>query len=181
MKTLIILLLFLVSTMANSQKLSKRDSTNILFKAKLFSISEYGIANKEEIMKDIEEQKAVFLETLYEHFVFIRVDFSQPYRQLNHSILTLNRECSYYLAFNVLDSRFYKLGGFGTVDIDDFFNDLKLRELTVFKGISGSEVDGIDIHCLYEYFELSKKKRKKKGYTCFDGCKNENETIVIIK
>ncbi len=181
MKASILLLLLLTVTLVNSQSLSTKDSTNILAKSKLLTVSEYGIANKEQIMMDIEGQKAVFLKTLYKDFVFVKVDFSQPYRNLDYSTSTLNRVCSYYLAFSIKDSRFYKLGGFREVDIDDFFRDLKLRELTIFQGISGDEVADIDIYCLHEYFELNEKKRKKRGYKCLDVCKEKDETKVIIK
>ncbi len=175
----IIIFLFTVTTLAvNGQELNKRDSANILFKAKLLTASEYGIGNKENIIQDIDQQNAFFLETFYKKFVFVKIEFSQKYQRLNQSVSTLIRPCSYYLAFSISDSRFYKLGGFDVPDIDDFFQHLKWREEKVFDGISGNEVQEIDIYCLYDYFELSHKKRRKKGYSCFENCRDITKTEI---
>lgn len=46
------------------------DSTAVIFKAKLFTVSEYGIASRENILRDIENQKVIFLKTKYKTFFF---------------------------------------------------------------------------------------------------------------
>lgn len=155
------------------------DTTAIAFKAKLLTVSEYGIADKNQVLKDVESQKITFLKTKYENFIFMRVDFAQPYRLPEGRSQTLNRDCSYYIAYNLTDCRYYKLGGFDSLDIDVFFKELKLREGTVFKDIEeGKEIEGIDVYCLHEYYLMSKKKRLKKGFTCLDNCSKKTETTI---
>lgn len=155
------------------------DTTAVAFKAKLLTISEYGIADKNQILKDIENQKITFLKTKYQSFIFMKVDFAQPYRLPTGSTQTLKRDCSYYIAFNLSNSIFYKLGGFDTIDIDSFFEALEVNESGIFKDIAeGNEVEGIDIYCLHEYYLMNKKKRLKKGFTCLDNCSEKTETTI---
>jgi hypothetical protein len=155
------------------------DTTAIGFKAKLFTVSEYGISDKNQILKDIENQKIKFLKTKYKSFIFMKIDFAQPYRLPTGSTQTLKRDCSYYIAFNVSNSIFYRLGGFDAIDIDSFFEALEVTEIGIFKDISeGEEVEGIDIYCLHDYYKMSKKKRLKKGFCCLDNCSKKTETKI---
>lgn len=174
MKNLMVIffILFYINTLAQEGK--KVDSLNIMFKAKLLTTSEYGIFDKETILNDIQNQKAVFLNTVYENFLFLKIDFSQPYRASDNTIETLIRNCSYYLAFSKIDNRFYKLGGFNLIQVDDFFKDLIQREELVFKQSSNNIlVEHFNISCLYDYYKMNDKKRKKKGFECVKNCNDD--------
>lgn len=155
---------------------------SIAFKAKLFTVSEFGSSTKEQILNDITNQDLTFLDTMYENFLFMKISFSQPYRLPNNHTLTLYRDCNYYLAYSVKSFRYYKLGGFDSIDIDTFFKDLKLREGNIYMDYSegGREISGIDIYCLHDYYKIKKCKRIKKGYTCFENCKENTETTIIL-
>ena len=59
-------------------------------------------------------------------------------------------------------------------------NDLKLRESLIIKGINKNEVEGINIYCLYQYYNLSTKKRFKKGYKCFTDCKDVTQSVITV-
>jgi len=181
MRKIILMLVLVNCYLTNAFSQERIDSTSIAFKAKLFTVSEYGISNESEILKDIQSQKIIFLKTKYEHFLFMKISFSQPYRLPNKHTQTLYRDCNYYLAFNIEDSRFYKLGGFDILDIDSFFEDLQLREDSIFKDIEeGKEIDEIDIYCLYDYYKMKKRKRVKKGFNCLDNCAKKTETSIIL-
>ncbi|WP_440068931.1 hypothetical protein [Tenacibaculum discolor] len=174
----IVLLIIIYSYVVNVFS-QENELEDIAFKAKLFTVSEYGVDKKDIILTDIENQKLDFLKTKYKKFVFMRIKFSQPYRIPKDREQTLNRVCSYYLAFNTKDSRYYKLGGFSNLDIDAFFKDLEAVEDTIFGSIEeGQEVEGIDISCLFSYYELSKRKRLRKGFSCFDNCCVKTETKI---
>ncbi|WP_143569889.1 hypothetical protein [Tenacibaculum agarivorans] len=180
MKKIIFLILVLVSFTVNCQKASI-DTVSIAFKAKLFTVSEYGVSDKNQVIKDIESQKIEFLETKYKKFLFMKILFSQPYRLINSSVNTLERNCYYYLAFGIDDSRYYRLGGFSNLDVDSFFRDLELREEGIFTDIdNGKEVDGIDIYCLHEYYKMNHKKRFRKGFNCFENCSDGTQTTIEI-
>lgn len=146
------------------------DSAAVMFKAKLLTVSEYGVAPEAVILKDIENQEAKFLKTKYKNFMFIRVNFSQPYR-LGDSQRTLIRDCKYYIAYNVVSNRFYRLGGFGLDEIDDFVKDLNgADEEMILDWANEDEIEDIDIICLLEYAGLGKKKRLKRKFSCFGNC-----------
>ncbi|MBO6879079.1 hypothetical protein [Winogradskyella sp.] len=177
----IVLLIVVLFCLSNSYCQNRDvDSLSIGFKAKLFTVSEYGIADKDQILEDIENQKIKFLNTKYDNFIFIKVYFSQPFRIPGNRTQTLYRDCSYYLAYNTLDPTFYKLGGFNSVDIDSFFTALKANESSIFKdfGAKSEEIEEIDIHCLYDYYKMKKKKRFKKGFNCLDNCSKKTKTKI---
>lgn len=180
MNKVLLLLLFIFSLITNAQELRKQDSINILFKAKLLTTNEYGINHsKESILRDIEQQNATFLKTVYKNFVFIKVEFTQKYTLLNERTIARFGNCSYYLAFNSKISRFYRLGGFDTLNIDDFINDVNGTEETgIFNGFEGGEIEEINIDCLYDYSQLSLRKRRKKGYSCIGNCREINTTTT---
>ncbi len=180
MKICTLLWLLIYCSQSFCQKMETIDSTSVIFKANLFTTSEYGIASKENILKDIESQKVIFLKTKYKSFSFLKIEFSQPYRTSDISSLTLNRSCSYYLAFNIIKKRFYKLGGFDNLDIDDFINDLELQEGTnTIDWVNRDEIAEINIDRLYDYFKLNKKQRLKRKFSCFECCSQNTKTYYI--
>jgi hypothetical protein len=156
------------------------DSAAVVFKANLFTVSEYGIASRETILRDIESQEVIFLKTKYKTFSFLKIDFSQPYRSSDNARSTLVRNCFYYIAFNKIKNKFYRLGGFDALDIEDFIKDLESQEgVNVVDWENGNEVEGIAIECFYEYIHLNKKKRSKKKFTCFECCSENTRTYYI--
>ncbi len=174
---------FIISLILLTQNIFSQsiDSTAIGFKAKLFTVSEYGSSNRETILEDIEKQEIKFLETKYENFIFMKISFSQPYRKNEEEYIVLYRNCEYYLAFNKINYKFYKLGGFDFIDIDSFFKDLITFEGNIFRDvIEYNEIEEIRIHCLYEYYKMSPKRRFKKGYSCLTNCSSITETTIII-
>lgn len=180
MKNYTLLCFLFCFTHLYSQEKTAIDTTAIIFKANLFTVSEYGIASKEYILKDIEEQNVKFLKTSFESFCFLKIQFSQPYRTSNNSELTLDRTCAYYIAYNITKKKFYRLGGFDAVNVDDFIKDLELQEGgNSFDLVNLNEIEEININCLYEYFYLSKKKKLKHKFTCFKCCAENTKTYYI--
>ncbi|GGB73309.1 hypothetical protein GCM10007424_11510 [Flavobacterium suaedae] len=177
-KILINIVIFYITNSLYSQTQSV-DSVSIAFKAKLFTVSEYGIANKEQILLDIESQEAKFLKTVYKNFFFLKIKFSQPYRNSNISVRTLNRKCYYYIAFNIIENRFYRLGGFNSLDVIDFISDLGNIENINIENWNKDLVQEIDIDCLYEYYYLDDKKRFKKKFLCFPNCNENTKTYYM--
>ena len=155
------------------------DTASVIFKAKLLTLSEYGLTDKKQLIEDIEGQNAKILKSVYDGFIFVKVDFNQPFRAGEGVTKMMIRNCSYYLAFNTYNYEFYKLGGSNEIDIDRFMPVLLINEAPIFRDFeNGNEIEGIDIFCLHEYYELKKKKRLKKGYHCLENC--AEETIMNV-
>ena len=158
---------------------TKIDSAAISFKAKLFTVSEYGLASKERILQDIEEQDLKFLPTKLKNFVFMKVSFSQPYRFNENGERSLFRNCSYYLAFNLTSLQFYRLGGFDNLDIDDFFDDCSFHGEILFSlEDDGDNVSGLNLLCMIKFLEMSKKERFRKGFRCSCNCRESLFTTI---
>lgn len=152
------------------------DSADIEFKAKLFTISEYGIAKKDDVIAYVENQKTLFLKSGYKKFCFIKINFGQPYTLSNGHERNLIKYCSYYIVYNTEDCIFYKIGGFDTNDIEAFFYALELREPDIFSSLVWNKVEGFNMDCLYETFSKNIKRKKKIKYTCFQKCSEITST-----
>ena len=63
MKNIIVCFIIICCNQLSGQNniLTAKDSSAIMFKAQLMTISEYGIGNKEQIIKDLTSQKTKFL------------------------------------------------------------------------------------------------------------------------
>ena len=174
MRNIIIGLVFLLSfgfvngQEENNDDYKSVDSTAVLFKAKLLTISKYGIANREKIINYVDSQNAIFLNDPFDSFMFIKVDFGQPYTLSDGSIVLALGDCSYYIAYSIFDNRFYRLGGFEFNDIDEFIKDLIISE--AYFGSQEDMDEEINLACMYENYMKNKVKNKKKPYTCFDNC-----------
>lgn len=65
MKRIVFVILIAFTLNSSAQELTKRDSINIAFKAKLLTTNEDGISySKESILQNIEQQKTTFLKTI---------------------------------------------------------------------------------------------------------------------
>lgn len=154
------------STVASAQLI---DSASIAFKAKLFTTSRYGIENKFLILEDIENQELKFLNSSIPNIVLMRIKFNQKYYMGESREMTLIGNCFYYIAFNLKNKKFYRLGGFDSNDLQEFFGECDIIENL--NWISNEEE--IDFLCLLTYSKLPKKKKAKKGFECFKSCNSE--------
>lgn len=171
MKILIVLMVLFMSFVVNAQVLTAKDSLNIAFKAKLLTVSVTGIAERDIILKDVESQQVIFLKTSFKNFLFLKVKYDQSYRE-NEKVRMRFVNCSYFIAFNIKQFEFYRIGGFDSDDIDKFMEDLSSQE-SADPFLETEPIKGVDFNCLSEYSRLSKKKRLKKKLTCFKCCSEE--------
>lgn len=155
---------------STSQTLTKTDSLNIAFKAKLITISDYGISDKKEILNDLSIQELEFLNTTYKNFIFMKIKFNQPYRKIKSDTFLVMKECYYYLGFNIKTSQYYRIGGFNFNSIDSLIIDIETHEPDDFNFDNNPYIQEIDLNCLYEYHNTKPKKRLKKNISCFKNC-----------
>ena len=93
-------LLFFLMTLTSFAQQKEIDSVDIEFKAKLLTVSRYGVSAKELISNDVENQKIIYLKSEYKNFIFLKIKFEQPYRLDDDSEKISFGHCNYYLSYN---------------------------------------------------------------------------------
>lgn len=177
MRIIIYILVFLTYGQFYSQE-KVIDSSSIVFKAKLLTLSRTGVADSISILNNVLSQDVHFIPNRSENIMLLRIKFDQEFYIGNsNSSKGWFGSCYFYLAYNDITKKFYRLGGFDTEDIDDFFTDLQTSSSKLdtydflFNESFGRVIyEDVDISCLEEYHKMKPKQRKKKGFTCFEKC-----------
>lgn len=166
MKKHILFFLFLTSSIfSQMNSLTKDDTLGIEFKARLLTLEREGLPNKKYILENLEEREVLFLKTNYDNFIFLKITGNPPVGWYKNSF------CNYYLSYNKKTRVFYKLGGFDLLDLDSFFEDLSHNELSMWE--FETDVEEINLECLYEYYILPEKKKNRKKINCHCKCSDE--------
>lgn len=171
----VLVTIFLLS-LSNIVKAQSIDSASIAFKAKLFTTSIYGVADKLLILEDIQNQELTFIKSSIPDIVLMKIKFGQKYYKEGGHQMDLIGSCNYYMAFNAKNQKFYRLGGFSSLDIDEFFTE---SDVITYLDINAHKGE-IDFLCLLEYSEMSSLKKAKKGFDCFKACDQEISEYLII-
>lgn len=177
-KYISIISLIFLSELCYSQE---KDTADISFKAKLLTVDRHGILDENKLVEEIEKQKLEFIEyNDSSNWVFMKIKFDQKYGNYknDHSTLWLG-DCNFYIAFNKETSKFYRLGGFDILDVDDFIDDMH-EDLYFDIHFDENLNEEIPIHCIESYVKLSEKMRLKKGHQCFSPCSKKLTTNLIV-
>lgn len=169
----------IISGLCYSQE---KDTADISFKAKLLTIDRHGILNEAKLLEDIKKQKLEFIEYNDSNdWVFMKIKFDQKYgKHYDNSYVIWLGSCYFYIAYRKEESKFYRLGGFDALDIDDFINDFH-NDTEYLDFLFNKELKKeIPIHCMESYVRQSGKKRLKKGYNCFQQCSDVLSTTLIV-
>ncbi len=165
MNRIIILFLVIVMTTNTAFSQSLLDTTDLIFKAKLLTLNREGIGKRDSVLSSLAKQKSNFLLSPTQNLYFIQITFDQSSSNgaewLGH--------CNYYLAFNLSKNKYYRLGGFDSLDIGDFFEDLEGDDFKIFD-FAYQEKSSIDFYCLSTFNDWSGRKKRKRKFTCFDKC-----------
>lgn len=163
-------------------ELSKTDSTNIIFKAQLLTLTRYGVYHQDSVIQKLKNQQVnlVSFPEIEGHFIFIKIEHNQDYvitsnRDANGKVSCYNQDCKYMLAFGLKDSKYYKLRGFSENHFVDFYKNYgdQLNILLVKENI-----DFINFDCYYNKY-LS-KKRKYNNTDCNQNFQDDcNKEIKI--
>lgn len=164
-KTLLFFLILCGTMFSQKNSLTKLDTLGIEFKAKLLTIERNGLPNKNYIIEEIEERKILYLKTEYTDFMFLKIIALSPVGWYKNSF------CNYYLSYNKKTRVFYKLGGFDFLDLDSFFEDLSHNQLSMWE--FETDVEEINLECLYKYYILPEKKKNRKKINCHCKCSDE--------
>ena len=134
------------------------DSIAILNKAKLLTLHNYGVLPIDSLLSEVLNQETnVYVYSSFPNTIFYKIKYHQK-RNLDQF-----GNCYFYISYNKLTNRYYRLGGFRELDIDSFFKDVYYTELINFDHHLNST---FDFGCLEAYFQAHIRKRKKMG-TCY--------------
>lgn len=154
------------------------DSTLIAFKAKLLTTSRLGVTDSLTMLRSIQGQQLEYLYSPIPDVILMKVKFDQKYFTVRDGYIELIGTCYYYLAFNVANNKFYRLGGFEALDIEEFFSEVQSIEEALIDTNHYSGTD-VDFYCLLEYSQLSKKKKARRGSDCFQSCNEEISEYLV--
>lgn len=178
-KYISIIFLALVFQWGHSQE---KDTADVAFKAKLLTLDRHGILAEDKLLNDIKKQKLEFVEyNDSSNWIFIKIKFDQKYGGYidNYSVLWLG-DCYFYLAFRKEKSKFYRLGGFDVLDVEDFVKDIQ-NDIEYLDVLSNKKLNSeIPIDCIESYVEIPERKKLKKGYKCFKKCSDTLTTTLIV-
>ncbi len=162
MKKYIFLFAILTSCNLFGQSAEKVDTLSIVFKAKLFTVSQYDYQSKQNLINFIDNMPYDIFGT--NEFIFLKVR-GRYYCQNNKDLFTINWcDCDYYICYSVKRNFFYLLGGFKNDNIDEFAKEYygslfmanwkyKIKDKTL-----SDFIEQLNLH------KLNKAKR------CFDNC-----------
>ncbi|HRJ31910.1 MAG TPA: hypothetical protein PLV21_00065 [Cyclobacteriaceae bacterium] len=110
------------------------DTSRVVYKAKLLTISRFGITDSISTLNTIQSQSSHLLKSNSSEFIFIKIKFDQPYDILlkqdsSNRGFSWFGHCYYYLAFSSSKGKYYRLGGFDVSDTKDFLKDVKEIEV----------------------------------------------------
>jgi hypothetical protein len=163
-------ILGLISVDSFAQSISENE---ISFKAKLLTVNRLGVASEKAIIEDIKSQQLEFLKNDSGNMIIMKIKFSQSnFKGDDRKVVWLG-ECNYYIAYNREKFRFYLLGGFSSLDLKTFFEDLNSKE---FVDIASNDhlSKEINFQCLYDCSKMSKNKAlKSKRFPCLKNCDDE--------
>ena len=139
----------------------KIDTSAIIFKVKLFTISNHDVKSKNDLIQEIDKLSYKFYEN--EDYMFILIKnkyYCLDGRNRNSSMWC---DCDYYICYSKKKEAYYLLGGFKEDNIDDFYNDYKNAIFYDWE----SKIDNEFLKDFITYIELKKFKKAKK---CFKKC-----------
>lgn len=151
----------------------KVDSANIAFKAKLMTMYRQGITDSTKLIKTIQSQKIEFTKNTSENIVLMKIYFDQIVYSKDNTTHSWFGNCNYYLAYNLKKEKFYRIGGFDSNDVVEFIDDIQEYSFSTEDELFLFNLEtfgDFDMSCLMSYYYMSEKKRKRKGYKCFDRC-----------
>ncbi|MBK8502529.1 MAG: hypothetical protein IPL46_10115 [Saprospiraceae bacterium] len=176
--------LFYVICIFNTLQISAQvDMLELIeFKAKLLTTSRYGMTDAQsKILENISKQEVEHLKVPLDRFVFLKIRFDQTNDQIRtRTVSAWIGSCDYYVAYNYENSKFYRLGGFDSEDVSEFFRDLRSEELIKLLDIENTASYGIDFLCLKKYNDLSERKKRRRGYNCSKLCSDELSNTLTV-
>lgn len=161
-----ILLLFLmicfVTNAKSNQDKAQIDTLSILFKAKLFTISQHDYDSRIDFLNNIDSMKYEIFGA--KEFIFIKIEGRYFCQDKNQLITTNWCDCDFYLCYSIKKNHFYFLGGFKTDNIIEFSKEYYGSSFMANPQIKISDSK------LKEFLDLLNRNQLKKAKKYFVKC-----------
>lgn len=143
------------------------DTNDLIYKAKLLSLIEYGIPSRDTLTDVLVHQPYILTHSKTNPtIILINIVNTQKivFREKDYWVYDYLRiPCSYYMIYEQQTRKFYKIGGFEIVDFMIFYNDL--RELICLEYLF--EEPGFELlKCNYQKYILKRKYKKLECNIC---------------
>lgn len=153
------------SSVLNAQSLIEEkqiDTASIVFKAKLFTISQHEYELKDNIVSFIDSLSYETYGT--NEFFFIKIKGKKYCYEKGDFIAFTWCDCDYYICYSIKKNFFYLLGGFRD-------NDVKLFSKEYYSSLFiGNWEYKIADNKLSEFLKYMNLHKIKKAITCFEKC-----------
>ncbi|MVO09472.1 hypothetical protein GOQ30_09915 [Flavobacterium sp. TP390] len=164
MKNCLVLIALLLPFYLKAQS-KEVDTISIVFKAKLFTISNHGYNEKNTLINNIENipystygnNEFLFIKIKSRYFCFDLKDEKSYAR-------TIWCDCDYYVCYSVKKDVYYLLGGFKNDNIEEFSREYYG---SLFSTAWDYKLEDKSLSEFIKYINLGKLKKAKK---CFDKC-----------
>jgi hypothetical protein len=180
-----IIVILLANVYAQAQEYSSFED-KLIFKAKILTLSSYGVGDSANIIQALCNQKAIIKEIDSDFSIYlIKVNHNQPWYVTDitsgksYERLYENGDCSYVLIYYDATKRFYRLNGFPQNDFVTLYNDLDDRSLSlylVFNEEPYKENYFFDLDC---YMEKYINHDTILDINCNQDCEQQYEIIKI--
>ncbi len=156
------MLTLLFYNMLNAQHSSeniKIDTLSIVFKAKLFTISQHEYESKEDIITQINNLP----HELYgsNEFIFIKINAKKYCRDKNRYASFTWCDCDYYICYSIEKNVYYLLGGFEIDNINEFTKEYKFSS---FSANWAYKVNDKPLSSFLEQMALGKIKKARNSF-----------------
>ena len=165
MKKHILILVLLFSYVLNAQLLSdgnEVDTLSIVFKSKIFTISQHEYKSKQNIVDFIDNLPHEIYGA--NEFLFIKIKGKKYCHEKGNFISFTWCDCNFYVCYSIKKQFFYLLGGFKTNDIEQFSKEYYS---SLFMANWKYKIEDKKLSEFIDYINLHKVK---KAINCFEKC-----------
>jgi hypothetical protein len=169
MRIFIGLIIVFICCNSCSKKLTvENPNYNIEQKAKLLTVSEFGVADPKIILEEVFNQKLRYIDFGYKNFLFMEIVLSQNYwKDSKWNGIANNLYCKRIIVYNKITKRYYNLKRGSSLDVSNLVEDIETYELRPLIFISKGKVESaIDLFCVFEFAE----NKSLNFFDCITGC-----------
>lgn len=164
MRKYILLFMIVISCnlYAQSSNIERVDTLSIVFKAKLFTISQHEYESKQNLINFIDDLPYDIYGT--NEFIFLKIR-GRYFCQDNKDLFTVTWcDCDYYICYSLKKKGYYLLGGFKTDDINEFTKEFYG---SLFMANWKYKIEDKTLNTFIDYLNRRKIKKAKQ---CFNKC-----------